>query len=262
MALSLFPYIQGIPTKDVQGELVRSAERAIALDSKLAQPHVALGVSYGFDYRWDKAESEFQKAIRLDEHSVEARVQYARHLRFRGRNADAKRELRVARVHDPASAVVLSHLSYSYYLNNELDSALKESERAYENDPTNVTTLGYRALILLAANRPGEARKYANQGLRPMATGLYVLGRVDPAAAEQGLHELDAETPQTWGAETRRAFLRFGLGDTASALTALERATDDKEIWYGASSAFDPMFDSVRASLRFQVLLHRVGLAP
>jgi tetratricopeptide (TPR) repeat protein len=258
MALSLFPYIQGVPTKDVQVELVPAARRAIALDPTLAQPHVALGVSYGFDYLWNEAEAEFTTAIRLDRRNVEARIQYARHLRFRGRNQDAMQQLRVARAEDPASAVVLSHLAYSYYLNHQMDSALKESERAYENDSTNVTTVGYRALILLAAHRPAEARKFAYK--RGVASGIYVLARVDTAAARAQLREWDAETSQRWGRGTRRAFTYLGLGELERALTSLEEATKTGEIWYGASSAFDPIFDPIRESPRFKALMRQVRL--
>jgi serine/threonine-protein kinase len=262
MALSLTAYMDGVPMRDLHDDLVGAARRAIELDSTLAQPHVALGVAYWFDYSWDKAEAEFKNAIRLDGRNVEARIQYARHLRFRGQNSDAMRELRVARALDPMSAVVLSHLAYSYSLDLQLDSALKESGRAWEMDPTNVTTVGYRALILLRVNRPEEARALVNARRPSLNTDRYVLARVDPVAARQRLQELDVQRPQRWGAETNRVMIYLGVGDTALALSALERATDSNEIWHaGAVGYSDPLFDAVRGSARFQATLRRVRLA-
>jgi hypothetical protein len=61
--------------------------------------------------------------------------------------------------------------------------------------------------------------------------------------------------------QTRRAWTFLGLGDTASALTALERATDRKEIWPAMYAASDPIYTSIRESARFRQLLKRVGLS-
>jgi hypothetical protein len=74
MALALHPYFQGVPAKNVQEELASVARRALDLDPTLAQPHIALGLASWFNHRWETAETELETAIRLDGHSVEARV--------------------------------------------------------------------------------------------------------------------------------------------------------------------------------------------
>jgi len=58
---------------------------------------------------------------------------------------------------DPASAVVLSHMSVDYRLAGQLDSALVESRRALETDSTNYTTLVFGVMAYLASNRVQEA---------------------------------------------------------------------------------------------------------
>jgi len=184
-------------------------------------------------------------------------------LRNRGLLSEAMKPLRVARAEDPASAVVLSQVAYGYYLNRQMDSALAESRRALQNDPANRGSVGNGALIALGANLPVEARALADRPLPAFLIKEYVIAKSgDPDAARQGLQKLDAETPQPWMAETRRAYAYLGLGDTAKALSAMERALHAGEDWPGPFSLFDPMFDPVRKSARFRALLRRIGLAP
>jgi hypothetical protein len=91
----------------------------------------------------------------------------------------------------------------------------------------------------------------------------YVMAKSgDTSAARQRLLTQDVKHPQAGFAETRRAYTYLGLGDTANALSALERATNDKEIWAVTSSYLDPILDPIRASPRFQTILRQVGLGP
>jgi tetratricopeptide (TPR) repeat protein len=260
MALALFPYFHGVPAQDIKVEVVNVARRALDLDSTLAEPHIALGIAYWFDYRWDDAEKEFLTAIERDSSNVEALVQYARHLRFRGRNREAISPLSAARAVDTASALVLSHLAYSYLVEGQLDSALVESRRALENDPTNLTTVGMGAYVMASNNLRKEARalidRTPNSNFFPV-----VMARLgDSTAIRRLLRTLDSTSPQPWMANTRRAYYFIGLGDTARAFSALERATVGKEIWPSMNGAFDPIFKSIRQTARFRALLREVGL--
>jgi TolB-like protein len=261
MALVLFPYFQGVRPEDIRAAVLSAAGRALALDTTLSQPHVALGMAHGYDYEWDIAEREFQTAVRLDSRNVEARVQFARHLFSRGRTAEAMRQLRVARAEDPASALVFSWLSYGHYLDGQMDSALVDSRRAMENDSTNFTAVSLGALVRLANNLPEEARNFADRVSG--SSGGYVIAKSgDPEAVRRQLKQLDAMTPQPLMAETERTFAYLGLGDTANALSALQRATDRKEFWPLSIPPTDPAYASIRGSARFRALLRRVGLAP
>jgi TolB-like protein/tetratricopeptide (TPR) repeat protein len=263
LALALFPYFERTPASVVHDELVSAARQALAFDSTLAQPHVALGMALLFQYQWDSASTEFQTAIRLDGRDVEARVQYGRYLRFRGRWTESMREFQAARAQDPSSSLVLGHMAYAYYLTQQLDSALVESRRSLENDSLNMSSRGFGAQVQLANKNPDSARALALKTPAGFGNTEYVIAKSgDTATARQRLRNLDAQSPQPYGAEVRRAQTYLGLGDTASALSALERAVKMQYPWAAGFGVFDPMYDSIRGSARFQALVRQVGLTP
>jgi len=95
-----------------------------------------------------------------------------------------------------------------------------------------------------------------------MANSAYIVAMAgDTAEARRMLREQDAQVPQPWMAETRRAHSHLGLGDTAAALAAFERATEAGEIWTSLWTVADRTYDPIRESPRFRALLRRVGLA-
>jgi serine/threonine protein kinase/tetratricopeptide (TPR) repeat protein len=260
VALALTPWFHPVRPSVLRDELVQAARRALALDSTQALPHVALGMALWEAYDWTGAETEMATAVRLDPRNVEARVQYSRVLVMTGRSTEALTQIRAARAFDPASALVLSHMANAYLLSGQLDSALAEARRAFETDSTNLTTLLVGATIYLAMKRPKEAHALV---MRLLPSNPHVGNKLarsgDVAGARQVLQRLDTRPPE-WGDETQRAFTYLGLGDTANALAGLERATAAGELWSQDAALTDEMYDSIRHSARFRVLIDRVGL--
>ena len=254
MALALMPWFHQVPPMQVHDSVVAAATRALALDSTLALPHVALGRTFWNLYDWRRAESEFVTAVRLDPANVEARVQYSWLLRNTARYADALTQLRVAKNQDPASALVLSHIAYAYSMAGRMDSALKEIGRAFATDSTNLTTLVMGASIYLKADSLKQAHAMAVRIRTP-----YVLAKTgDLEATREELRKLIAQ-PRP-GQDGRLAEIYLGLGDTARALSALERATDAKDLWAVSLGPGAAYYDAIRHSARFRDLVVRVGL--
>lgn len=262
LALALSPTYRGASADSAEPQVTKAARRALRLDPTLARPHTALGLVLTRSLHWDEAEAELMAAVNLDPHDVEARVQYGRLLIFRNRLAEGHRELQKARDDDPASAPVLSMMSFSWMLRGQLDSALAESDRAMDTNASNLTTICFRSMILTALGRKLEARQML-QGFPPSnPMGIYALAATgDSTAVRARLSAIATGALKTPTPETARAFGLFGLGDTAPALEALERATDAREIWAAMFPTSSPMFDAVRGSERFRTLLVRTGLA-
>jgi serine/threonine-protein kinase len=262
MALALYPYFQLTPAEDVQQELMTSAQHAIRLDSTLAQPHVALGLAHLHEYNWDLATDEFRTALRLAPTDVEAHVQYGRHLLFHlSRPAEALQQFEMARREDPASALVLSWVSSGFSAVGQRDSALVASEQALQGNALNYTAAIIAAGVLLDRGLRDSARAVLGRLSVMVPNKAYLMGVMgDSAMAWAQIREMNARLSRSSCARTTEAALWFGVGDTARALTALEQATDAREMWPELVPPGSPMFALVRDSPRFRRIAERVGL--
>lgn len=262
LALALSPYFRGVSAESVAADAIAAAHRALALDSALAEPHTALGMVLFHRRQWREAEVEFRKAVARDPHDVEAHAQLGRYLLAVSRVPEANEELRLAQADDPASAVVAS-LRADIWLNlDQVDSAARQSERARRIDSLNLTTAIFSAMTLIREGRLAEARRVASAAPPYFPEVMWILAASgDSATARARIAVLAAENPPRWMGLTAIAYGSLGLGDTARALDALERATDAGEIWPSLEPTVSHMYDPIRGSLRFRALLSRVGLA-
>ena len=261
LALAISLVSQQAPIDSLSPEAIASAERALRLDPTLSEPHVALAVVHALYWRWGEAEAAFKTALDRNPHDVEARIQYARVLHRLNRYEDATRQIEAARDDDPASSLVMGFKAMAHFYRDELDSAVVWSDRAIQSDPANSLARIFRGMLLLRLNRPLEARRLV-QGSGPYEPySLYVLAASgDTATIRQRLAELAGGKTGVPMIATAQAYAYLGLGDTAQALDAFERATDRREIWPNISPVELPAFDAVRESPRFWALLRRVGL--
>ena len=262
LALALTPYFQPVSPTRVASAAVSAAQKALRLDPALAQPHVALGIVHSQAYRWDSASIEFQTALSLrSPDDIEPLVQYGRFLLFKGQLSSGLRQFLIARSTEPFSALVRSWVAYSYYLQNEMDSAVVESKRAFQSDSTNLTTLAFGSMILLKANDIAGARAQLRRMGRYQHQTFYILAATgDSAAARARLRELELNRAAPFVIQNSLAFTLLGARDTLGAITAFERAADAHGVWPTLQPIDDPIFDPIRSHPRFQRLVRRVGL--
>jgi serine/threonine-protein kinase len=252
MALALSVQFEGKSPAEVEAELRASAERALRLDSTLAQPHVALGMAHQHRYQWDAARSEYREAIRLGPTDVEAHVQYGRHLLFMLRPAEALAQFQLARHEDPASPLVLGWTSYAFFMLGRRDSALAINAQAFQGNGLNWTAVNIGSRILLASGFPDSALA--------LAARIGDKGDEYVKAATGDTHTRELIAAARRNGTPLRFDVALAIRDTAAALSGLERATDAHVPWHEGFPSTDPEFDLVRASPRFQALLKRVGL--
>ena len=263
-ALALFPYFANTPPAAVYGRVAASAQRALALDSTLGEPHTALALAAMHVHSWARADSEHRKALAADSTDPSAHHQYGRYLMYTRQLDSALKEFRRAESLDRYSALYSAWVGYASFEKGKMPDALAELRRALDIDSLNPVAVMLAAMVYASRGDTAAARGMTERlpNTPPWtASTAYLLGEIgDHAAARRIALSATADGPGAWFRETTQAYAALGMGDTARALSAFERATDSDEIWMLYNSVGDRMFDPIRRTPRFQVLLRRIGL--
>jgi TolB-like protein/Tfp pilus assembly protein PilF len=235
-----------------------AAERALALDSTLAEAHTALASVLMRDLDWSAAEREFRRAIALAPNDADARFFHSRYLLAMGRLTESTRELEQAAQLDPLSLIIGSQLAVGYHLTGRHELALAQFRRTLDLNPQfPLTHLGL-GLILAYQGDSAAALPELREGVRlsgrlPLAVGwlAIVLGRFgNRRQARELIGELK-QVPDTAGdRELPLALAYLGLGQNDSALTYLERGAERHDFTL-AINLVSPYLDPIRNDPRF-----------
>jgi TolB-like protein/DNA-binding winged helix-turn-helix (wHTH) protein/Flp pilus assembly protein TadD len=243
-----------------------AAIKALELDSGLGEAHTSLAVCLdGFDWDFDAAEKEFQRAIELNPGYATAHHWYAWHLSHTGRNEEAIAEMRKAEDLDPLSLIINSDLAELLVLAHSYDESIRQSRKTIEMDPN----------FALAHNQLGQAY-FQKQMYEPAIaeleksvrlsggspTCIANLARAYAASgrrseAEKLLSDLKKRSSPSASLASQIAMIYASLGDTDQAMNWLEKGYDER---FNPGVLLRPGFDPLRSDSRFQNLVHRIGL--
>lgn len=242
----------------------RAARRAVALDSSLAESHLSLGIIHTFHtWDWASADRETRRAVTLDSTFAQAWYWRTWPLIAMGRDAEAMAALQRARSLDPLSLITNVRIGTLLIWANRYVEAEKVLRKALEIDPSYPVAQIQLARALSAQERHAEA--IAALPPDSVRLGSYESGIAGFVYATAGRREeaLAAahalETRQYVPAEGVAA-VYAGLGDRATALTWLERATDARGVGLIFLAA-EPMYDALHDEPRYQRVVKRIGLA-
>lgn len=257
-----------IPVEQAMPRAQAAAEKALQLDSNLAEAHASLGLIAPFNnWNWADAEQHYQRAIELDPNYATAHHWYAEgYLMPVGRAKEAISEIRKAQELDPLSAVIATDLGKELYFVRRYDDALVELRRALELDPNFISAHNWisdtllekkmynDAMVELEKTKPfREERVYIRQTAYMYARmGLHAQAR---AALTKSLR-LSRGKPVSSGAI---ALIYAALGDKDESFRWLEKAYTERSSFM-TSLKYWSVFDSLRGDPRFGDLLRRVGL--
>jgi TolB-like protein/DNA-binding winged helix-turn-helix (wHTH) protein/Flp pilus assembly protein TadD len=244
-----------------------AALRALELDKDLPEAHTALAlIVQNYDYDWQTAEREFQRAIELNPNYATGHHWYAEHLMWRGRFDEALRESERARQLDPLSLIIATDNGAILLYSRQYDRALEKLRTVRELDPSfpRVSGLIVRAyeekeLFADALADLEKARPLYNPwscselGYINARTGQESQAALDLAKLEE-LNRREPVDPIVFAAPY------IGAGDKDQAMVWLNKAyAHHSNALTGLKS--DPIYDPLRSDPRFQDLLRRVGLA-
>jgi DNA-binding SARP family transcriptional activator/Tfp pilus assembly protein PilF len=262
-------YTNGLAPRDAFPRARAAAERALALDSTLAEPHATLGfVHLYYDWDWPAADREFRRAILLDPRYATAHEWYGLYLAAMGRFDVARAEETRAQSLDPLSLPIAGTSAWVSYYSGDLSRAKHELQLALRADSTFALGHLYLGRVFQEQHQVDSAMaQYRASGpLRnwvPTVAGngylVASLGR--RAEARAILAQLDSMSRVQYVTAYGVALVYVGLREPDSAFAWLERGYTERTNWMVWLNR-DPRWTPIRADPRFASITRRMRLPP
>jgi TolB-like protein/DNA-binding winged helix-turn-helix (wHTH) protein len=242
--------------------------KAMALDDGIGEAYDALGLlNWRFDWDWDAADREFNRAITLAPSYSCAHEDRAQLLAFTGRRAEALAELAKVEQLDYGFSSALTE-SGTYYQLRDYPRLVEASKRALLLDPKvwfqhYYLGIGYEGTGNLqeAISEYQKAIEISDGAQGPavaLAHAYSAAGKKNNA--EKILRDLERKSKGTSSSPYTLATVYAGLGENDKAFEFLEKAYSEKTLDISWSLKSDFLLDSLRPDPRFQSLLLRIGL--
>jgi len=114
-----------------------AAFKALELDDALAEAHVSLAFAlFMFDWDWNAAGREFERALALNPGYANAHHWYAWYLLAIGRIDEALDEMSAAEKLDVLSLPINTNIGFIFYFARRFDEAIDQFRKALDMDPT------------------------------------------------------------------------------------------------------------------------------
>ena len=257
----------GIPSSETLPQARAYAERALALDGQLAEPHATLGSINDYSWQWAESEKEFKRALELNPNYPTTYHWYSILLKNLGRNDEAATMIKRAQELDPLSSVIAVNISRIYHLQNNYDASIENSLKIIELDPNFPPAYEYLALSYLKQGRNAEAIAAAEKAVDLSKRASIALGDLGymyasvgkRAEANDRIKELEEKYSRKEAIGQYIAAIYVGLGDKDKAFEWLEK---DFQARNGKlpEIRWQTQFETLRDDPRFKDLLKRMGL--
>jgi TolB-like protein/Tfp pilus assembly protein PilF len=143
-----------------------SANKALALDEKLAIAHVVVGdIALAYDWEWQKGKESFERARELKPNDPYACQGLAFYLLIAGRFDEAIEMMKTAVKLDPLSQPSNNNLANVHMYSGQVERALEHHKEALKLDPFHLDTLSDIARDYLIMSRYADAEKSIEEAL-------------------------------------------------------------------------------------------------
>jgi adenylate cyclase len=250
--------------------VARNADKALQLDSSIAESHIAKASVYLFyEWKWKDAYEYLQKALRLNPSAIETYELLGFYYIVVGEKEKALATLEEAERMDPLSPVIIQTLCNMYIFNDRFDDAIEQAEKLLDMNPkmrialemkawcTGMKGDWQKALDLFLeyqrlTNHPlkgwmGAGYAYAMLGMREEA--LEAIRKIEQRQREEPGAVLDADLAGIW----------LGLGDYDKTFYHLNRCIDKR---MGPVSYFleYPPYREIKNDPRYEELKKRMNV--
>jgi TolB-like protein len=254
------------PAEEGYEKAKKLAERAIEIDSKLAEAHATLGSILCYaDWKWEEARKELLLAINLNPNYATAHQYYSELLDILCENDEARKHIDIALSLDPFNRTMLGVSTIYYYNDGNLKRFVEEMEKrqelgfypnaqwsifwAYARFGEDLKAIEALKAALLSGdsveikNASQVQRVYDSSGMKGIWDWLY-----EPELKKYSLINLD---------------LTSVYAITGKKEEALNNLEQEFKIYFPGFPRInnDPDFDNVRWEPRFQSLIKKMGLS-
>ena len=242
-----------------------AAQKGIALDDRLADPHARLGnIFLRREWNFIRAEEELQRSVVLEPGSSPITRWYSEAARLREKYSDARNELEYGLMANPNAEMIETELGLLDFELDQLADAQMHLRRTLASQP------GYRLAHLLAgvlyeragrlAEAESELRTWSNLtqfGQQCLAALGHVYGvQGKTREANEVAHQLESLPNRSM---SLAALVYLGMGDRDRTLEALEQAYKERDVFLPLVK-LDPRFRPARPDPRYRALMDRLGL--
>lgn len=259
-----------MPAEEAYPKARAAAERAIALDPKLAEAHssLAFGQFYWF---WDSASAiaSIERAIALDPNSVQTRHWHATMLMYTGDFAAALAEITRAQTLDPQSRAILADKGLILYYTGARDEAKLLLRQLAEAEPEYYAPAAFLSILYLHEKRYDDHFRWARTAATLIGddAGLKLVDYMTAAYRAGG----EAAMLEAQIADQRRRIEAGGLetywlartmayaGNPAEAIRLLGQSVERHE-QSALILRIDPAFSTLHGEAGFRALVEKTGL--
>jgi len=245
------------------------AEKALASDESLDEAHLSMAqVRWWGD--WDKqgTETEFKRALDLNQSYAMAHLEYGRFLTQQSRFEEAIAQMKLAEEIDPQSERIRYESGWIYYCARQYDRAISLYREALSMDMSSAQTHRRIGLAFAQKGLLGEAIAELGRAVEIREDAAYesdlgwlyaTMGKKNEV--HKALNKLQELSKQKYVSPCYIARIYAGLGDKEHMFQLLEKAYQDHSDRL-LDLPGDPVFDAYRTEPQFLDLIHRVGFTP
>lgn len=256
-----------MPAGEMMPKAKAAALRAIELDDTLAEAHANLGhIYFWYEWNWNAAELQHQRALELDPNSVDALQFYAHLLSCLGRHTEALAKIKRAREIDPLNLRVGAIEGMLLLHAGQTDEAVSRLQKTLELNPNHRIALMMAARAYIekgmfaeAVAATDKAREISSANSEPIAYGTYALAKSSKLTeARTTLDELLKSSATRHVPPYSIALIYNALGESEKALDYLEKAFTEKDVrmvWLKV----EPKWNNLRNEPRFIELMRRMN---
>jgi TolB-like protein/DNA-binding winged helix-turn-helix (wHTH) protein/Flp pilus assembly protein TadD len=262
---AVITYRGGPPPTETYPRARDAAEKALQLDTTLADAHALLGeVMVNYDFDWKGGETEFRRAIELNPNYPTAHHWYAILLALQGKSDEAQIEIEKAYALDPLSMVIDTTRAELRYWAGEFDGATEMLRQAEELDPSFAELYSNLGRVYEQKKQYPEATQSFKRAVDLSGGNPKMLMLQAHADALSGKKDRAAATVRRvlsakhgYVANSDVAAVYCAMGEPAVAVEWLNKGYEGHEEGM-TLLAVEPLFDGCRHDPPFQTLLERL----